>query len=228
MKTFYMLIALIFLFGSMNARSEVVNSFQDFNTSKKKYVYEPNDFYGGTGLRVILNKSFLTGDFGSSGDISIDKNFSPLAGHNFGFEVGYSHLPVGAIGFIGALGYHSFEIQEFALTVENDQGIGKTYLYDDFEYRASRAQGNIAYTFTSEIHSFLGLNFLDIITGELGDVFGVGVGAQIGMGYHFDPRMGVSLAYTYMRSSADVEQDSNRGTLDLEMSGLELGLYGTF
>lgn len=72
-------------------------------------------------------------------------------------------------------------------------------------------------------HLKAGLN-LSKFTGGNSDMFKTGIGYHLGTGIQITPNLGVDIGYVSMRQTADVAGMN----VDVDISGFEIGLTGTF
>lgn len=129
-----------------------------------------------------------------------------------GFGIGYAHLPISALGFIGQLGF---------FTIDGEEGSSDVNFY--------RAEGNAAYAFNEIVYVKGGLSLAQFTKGEALKDFGMGVGAQLGVGFQITKNLGLDLTYASMLFSGDLKDEGVKvGEAELQFKGLEIGLTGTF
>lgn len=134
-----------------------------------------------------------------------DDNFSTV-----GLALGYSNLPVQSLGFVGQLAYVSINPDESSLNLD-----------------LIRVEGNLGYAINQMFYLKGGLNLPSIMTKEFKEL-DEQIGYQAGLGIQFTKNLGVELNYSVMNFEIQDEDDFSSFKSELEFSGLEIGLTGTF
>jgi hypothetical protein len=161
------------------------------------------DYNSSKGFRVSIVKPMLEAKVKASGHGQSASDSGKLD-EAIGFAVGYANLPVQALGWTANLTH---------LDVKNE-GSSTTML---------RVDGNAAYAFTDLVNVKGGLN-LSKFTSSGGDDFSPAIGMQASVGFQVTKNFGIDLGYTQMNQKAEQQGFD----IDLTVSGLEIGLNGTF
>ncbi len=122
-----------------------------------------------------------------------------------GFSVGYASLPVQELGWTANLAY---------MDVKNE-GTSTGMM---------RADGNLAYAFTSILNVKGGLNLSKFTSGTNNEKLNPAIGFQGGLGVQVSKNFGLDIGYTQMNQSGSLDGVN----VDIKESGLEIGLNGTF
>lgn len=136
---------------------------------------------------------------------SSDDNFSTL-----GFALGYSNLPVQSLGFVGQLAYVSINPDEASLNLD-----------------MIRVEGNLGYAINQTVYLKAGVNLPSILTKEFKQL-DEQIGFQAGLGLQFTQNLGIELNYSVMNFEIQNNDTFSSFKSELEFSGLEIGLTGTF
>lgn len=173
---------------------------QNASTVKAVAENEPSS----KGLRISILKSFLEADVKAS-----------YQGHSFsgtdklddtlGFSLGYANILVGELGWTANLAYMDIKNEGTSVAMV-------------------RADGNLAYAFTSILNIKGGVNLSKFTSGTNYDKYNVGIGYQGGLGIQLTKNFGLDIGYTQMNQSGS----SNGIDVDVKESGTEIGLNGTF
>ena len=167
--------------------------------------------------------SLLVPQYGSktSGEVStIDNTFTAdVSGsdgmNTVGLGIGYQYLPYQQLGFIGQLGFYN---------VNWDSGGDSSNIL--------KAEVSAAMAFTRKTFFKFGINNARVTSKEDANI-DPGFGYQFGAGYTLANNLNVELSYNLMNFEAGIPKNiPNRelfkGDLEVEISGFELGLTGTF
>lgn len=136
-----------------------------------------------------------------------------------GLALGYSYLPVQSLGFLGSVNFINYDVE-------------------GTDPKATRLEGNAAYSLNEKVYLKGGLNYSDIDMGS-GDIkinMNGSIGYQFGVGARMNKNFTIDLTYGRMVFNGDTTfvGDVNgtemeiQADLDLVISGIELGLTGTF
>ncbi|KYG67310.1 hypothetical protein AZI86_09950 [Bdellovibrio bacteriovorus] len=122
--------------------------------------------------------------------------------NTFGFSFGYANLPYKEIGWTANGTYiEIFEAGE--------------------KYGVIRTDANIGYGFEKNLNVKAGLNLSKfVIPARMRDDYNPNIGVQASAGLQMTKNVGLDAGYTYMKQT-----NSNEEVL---LSGLEIGLHGTF
>ena len=122
--------------------------------------------------------------------------------NTFGFSFGYANLPYKELGWTANGTYiEIFEAGE--------------------KYGLIRTDANVGYGFEKNLNVKAGLNLSKfVIPSRLRDEYNPNIGFQASAGLQMTKNVGVDAGYTYMKQT-----NSNEEIL---LSGLEIGLHGTF
>ncbi len=123
----------------------------------------------------------------------------------FGLSLGYASLPVQSFGWTTNLSFIQVEKKSFA------GGLG-------------RADGNLAYTFSSIFNVKAGLNVSRFVRESDAYMKKPGIGFQSGLGIQISKNFGLDIGYIQMRQSGS----EDRYVIDMREQGLEIGMHGTF
>jgi hypothetical protein len=158
------------------------------------------------GVRVALLKPSLEAKieasfqgFSASDEDRID--------NTTGISVGYAQIPTNNLGFIADLAYLE--------------------LKDGGKAKMMRASGNATYGINNMTYVKGGLNVSNL--DAEGEKFDAGIGFQAGVGLQVNRNIGFELNYTRMNQESS-QNISGLGSIDVDIqeSGLELALTGTF
>ncbi len=165
-----------------------------------------------TGFRISLTKPVL--------DAKVKVKFS---GFNFddnikmdstnGFAIGYANLPIEELGWTTNLGFMETKKETSANII--------------------RVDGNLAYTFNQYINLKGGLNIAKFTSGAGVKELNEGVGLQTSIGLQMTKNIGVDIGYTQMNMAGKTPVTSNgvevgKADYEIKLSGIEIGLNGTF
>lgn len=161
--------------------------------------------WGGTeGFRISVVKPVLDMTLTARDQMRI----GTLKGHvenSYGVSVGYANLPVQSLGWT------------VNAALINMSGKERTN-------SLMRADANLGHAFTNIFNIKGGLNISKFASGELQDQFEAAIGFQGSVGVQLTKNIGMDVGYVTMN-----QVGSNNGlSFDLEESGIELGLNGTF
>jgi hypothetical protein len=155
------------------------------------------------GFRVSIVKPMLEAELKVSGGGQSASDSAKLD-DALGFAVGYANLPVQALGWTANLTH---------LEIKSD-GASATML---------RLDGNAAYAFTNFVNVKGGLN-LSKFTSNASDELKPAIGLQASVGFQATKNFGIDVGYTQMNQKAE----SQGVDLNVKVSGIEIGLNGTF
>lgn len=160
------------------------------------------------GLRVSFVLPNLKGHFKVSGTVEgipVNVSDSQSMSDTKGIAIGYANIPVQQIGYL---------LQGSLLSIPGDEDT----------VNVLRLEGNGAMGLSSSVFAKAGLNLAKPVsdTGEFD--YTPEIGLQAGLGVQVTPNFGLDFTYTQMKMTT-----SKYGlTADLTISGLEIGLTGTF
>lgn len=160
------------------------------------------------GFRIGISKGLVNG---RNEDISSDTSSASFNGdvlNDFGASLGYAYLPSEDLGFLGHVGYQS---------------------YDGGNIGAMRVDANLAYTFQERFSAYAGGNANKFMIGSknIRD-FSTGFGWQAGLGFQFNQTFGFDVQYVETRNSRSLTRNGTQGNTDLRISGLEFIGHMTF
>ena len=127
-----------------------------------------------------------------------------------GFALGVASIPTQAIGFLGQVSY---------ITIDGEDGAKNTDLV--------RLDANAAYGLNKNLFFKGGLNYATFTSRNAEDYNG-GFGLQAGVGFQLTQNVSLDLTYSRMNFEATASDEKFSSDVDLELSGLELGLSATF
>ncbi len=182
--------------------------FENSNTS----TYKPETTADGFKMSLLL--PILTAKF----DATITEASSGLSASgsdsesidSIGLALGVASIPVKAIGFLGQVSF---------ITIDGTDGAKNTDLM--------RLDANAAYGLNENVFLKGGLNYATFTSSNAKDYDG-GLGLQLGVGVQLTQNVGLDLTYTRMNFEGTVSEDGLIGDIDLQLSGLELGVSATF
>lgn len=122
-----------------------------------------------------------------------------------GFSLGYANLPVQQLGWTTNATY---------IDIKNE----------DVSAGIVRVDGNLAYAFTPIFNIKGGLNISQFTSDEELRKLNAGIGFQSSIGVQLTKNIGLDIGYTHMSQSGSLDGVK----LDVEESGFEIGLTGTF
>jgi hypothetical protein len=122
-----------------------------------------------------------------------------------GASLGYAYLPVQSLGFTTNLGYIQFR--------KDGDSAGMV-----------RLDGNLAFAASEIIVLKGGLNVSKWTSGTILTEIDPAIGGQAGLGLQVNKNFGVDIAYVLMRQN----EARNGAELELQTSGVEIGINGTF
>jgi hypothetical protein len=130
-----------------------------------------------------------------------------------GFAVGYANLPIEELGWTTNLSF---------METKNDSSAN-----------IIRADGNLAYTFSQYFNVKGGINIAKFTSGAGVNELNEGVGLQSSIGLQINKNIGIDIGYTQMNMSGKSPVTSNgvevgKADIEIKLSGLEIGLNGTF
>ena len=186
-------------------------SFAQFDNSNTS-TYKPESTADGIKLSLLL--PVLTAKFDAkitetSSGISFSGSDSEGV-DSLGLALGVASIPVQAIGFLGQVSF---------ITIDGTDGAKNTDLL--------RLDANAAYGLNENVFLKGGLNYANFTSSNAKDYDG-GIGFQLGVGVQLTQNVGLDLTYSQMNFEAALAEDGLEGDIDLELSGLELGLSATF
>lgn len=197
-KTVFSLLAMI-----AASQMALAQSSTSSTTSVNNY-----DDMSAQGVRVGLVRPTL--DFRATAEAFGQKRTEKAEiGDTTGISIGYASLPVQQLGWLADIAF--------------------LRLKDGGTENMTRISGNLAYAYTTNVHVKGGLNISNFTDGRVGsDEFGfeteAGIGAQFGLGFQINKNFGIDVGYTLMRQTTNVSFVD----VELEESGLEIGINGTF
>lgn len=127
-----------------------------------------------------------------------------------GLSVGYAYLPVQQLGLVGSVAL---------LDISNKDEDGKTYTQTMY-----RVDGNAAYSFNQNLYLKGGANISGFTRGDIAKKMDPAIGLQAGLGFQINKNFGIDAGLVMMRQTATMLGVD----VELQESGLELGLHGTF
>lgn len=154
-----------------------------------------------SGFRVGFLKSFLGGEATASrGSYGISVEDDDV-NQKWGLSLGYAHIKANNFGGMGSLSYNEFQ---------ND---GKSV----------RLDGSLTYGIGSQFYLLAGPNLHKLVNSGA-DYLDIGLGFQVGAGFQITETFGLNANYVNLNNSGNKD-----GTdVELDLSGLELGLHATF
>jgi hypothetical protein len=155
------------------------------------------------GFRVSVVKPVLEVELKVNAGSGSNSNKENLE-DSLGFALGYASLPVQSLGWTANLAYLSLKAE-------------------GSEVPMLRADVNVGYAFTSLVNVKGGLNLSKFTKDDYND-FKTAIGLQANVGFQITRNFGLDLGYTQMNQTAEFDA----GTVDLKLSGFEVGLNGTF
>lgn len=165
-----------------------------------------------SGFRISLTKPVLDAKvkFKFQG-FNIDDNIKMDSTN--GFAIGYANLPIEELGWTTNLGFMETKKDSSANII--------------------RVDGNLAYTFSEYINLKGGLNIAKFTSGAGVKELNEGVGLQTSIGLQITKNVGIDIGYTQMNMAGKTPVTSNgvevgKGDYEIKLSGLEIGLNGTF
>jgi|GEM_PF-3381495 hypothetical protein len=189
-------------------------SFAQFSNSNTS-TYKPEVAAQGVKVSLLLPvltaKSKFTGSYEENGitvkdsEKSSSNDFSTV-----GFALGYANLPVQSLGFVGQVAY---------VAVNPDES--------DVNLDMLRFEGNVGYAINQMFYLKGGLNLPTILTKELKGL-DEEIGFQAGLGIQFNENLGLEFNYSMMNFETQDNTGDYSFRSELELSGLEIGLTGTF
>lgn len=207
MKTNF--ISTLFLVAAMSSVSFA--QFSNSNTS----TYKPESAAKGVKVSLLLPvltaKSKFTETFEENGITVTDSEKS--SSNDFsavGFALGYTNLPVQSLGFVGQLAYVSVNPDDSEINLD-----------------MLRFEGNVGFAFNQMFYLKGGVNLPTILTKELKGL-DEEIGFQAGLGIQINENLGLEFNYSVMNFETQDSDDNSSFKSELELSGLEIGLTGTF
>lgn len=156
-------------------------------------------------VRPILDvKAEASSKYGSS------TNTLPISS-TAGLSVGYASLPVRSLGWTTSAAFMEL--------VENNASA-----------QLARIDGNLAYAFNPVVSVKGGLNLSKFTKTEQLAKLDPNVGAQAALGLQLSRNFAVDVGYTVMRQSGNISFSNSSDSIkvDYQLSGVEIGLNGTF
>jgi hypothetical protein len=186
-------------------------SFAQFSNSNTS-TYKPEETV--SGVKVSLLLPILTAKFDatiteSSSGVSASGSDSESV-DSLGFALGVASIPVQAIGFLGQVSF---------ITIDGTDGAKNTDLM--------RLDANAAYGLNENVFLKGGLNYATFTSSDAKDFDG-GLGLQLGVGVQLTQNVGLDLTYSRMNFEASASEGGLEADIDLQLSGLELGVSATF
>jgi hypothetical protein len=189
-------------------------SFAQFSNSNTS-TYKPESAAKGVKVSLLLPvltaKSKFTETYEENGvtitdgEKSSSNDFSAV-----GFGLGYTNLPVQGLGFVGQLAYVSINPDDSEINLD-----------------MLRFEGNVGFAFNQMFYLKGGVNLPTILTKELKGL-DEEIGFQAGIGIQFNENLGLEFNYSVMNFETQDSDDISSFKSELELSGLEIGLTGTF
>jgi hypothetical protein len=199
------------LVASLMIFSAVANAQGGQTSARQSDTYERP--YAAKGVRFGLFASALEFEVeaergnnkSSSDDLKIDQTV--------GISAGYAWMPVGRVGFTGALSF-------MEVTEKEDGEKGTLAL--------GRIDGNVGYAVNEMFYFKGGLNVSSFMQSDTREELGPSIGLQTYLGLQFTKNLGAELGYVYMTQRGEI--DSILGEIEVTsiFRGLELQLTGTF
>ncbi len=160
------------------------------------------------GFRMSLSKPSLTAEIKASANGKSASNSQNLS-DSLGLGIGYASLPVQQLGWTSNLSL--IEIKEGGTTVQ-----------------LTRLDGNLAFAFTPVVNVKGGLNLAKMTKGDEDGILSPAFGLQVGVGFQVNKNFGIDVGYTQMNQKAEVTSAGQDVDLNLAISGVEIGINGTF
>lgn len=156
------------------------------------------------GVRLTLMSSILEGRFHADKENQA-KDLNGDFASAWGLALGYAKLPIQSFGFTTNLAWQ--------------------WISDNEEtFNLARVDGNLAYAVNETLNIKCGPNLSKWVSGEYLKETDPGLGFQFSVGFQVAENMGIDLGYSQMNQSGSF----NGGHIDIQVSGVELDLHGTF
>ena len=130
-----------------------------------------------------------------------------------GLSFGYVSLPIQSLGWTA---------NTTLLEIKNNE----------ISVQVGRADGNLAYAFNKYINVKGGFNLSQFIKSETAEKYNAGFGFQAGLGFQMTKNVGLDVGFTEIHQSGKISVNNGISSkdydIDYKLSGLELGLTGTF
>lgn len=128
-----------------------------------------------------------------------------------------------------AVGYASLPIQELGWTTN----LALMEAKNESSANLARVDGNLGYAFNKYVNLKGGLNVAKFTSGSGVKELNAGFGFQASVGVQLTKNFGLDVGYTEMNTAGKTPITSNgqeigKADYDLKMSGLEVGINGTF